>query len=292
MCSRSDCCGLSRAVAAHPESGFTLIELLVGMVLLIILLAVAMIPILDGFSGAAKNQSSAMSEQAVRDAVDSIRNDVAAASAPDRDPRKVREIWQLHKAMVSTAPVISADPADGGAILNVYDVLVATPTDLQFQADVLKGAANAGAECVRYTTSASGADPFWIRRRVYADALPAASLPNVTCTGAVAKDDYVIERSKFIAGRTPTQVFSYDLLCSSDPVSGCGGASSEPASCSTWSSGAAAVTGVRRNWIVSVNVNIGATTQRQDAVSERSDSTNMSVRSRETSEYRRALGCG
>lgn len=257
--------------------GFTLVELIVGILLLAIALTFIARPILDGLGGSSHADSAAVVEGEISNTAAKLRRDLAAAGAPDRNPNDVRTVEQLHSdLMAAPGTVTSDDPARAGARIDVYDVLAATPTKLQFRADVDPAV---GSECVTYDVS-TGAT-LEITRTVTA---------GTTCGGAVLSKDDLVPRQPRVAGVTPAGTFAYDLICSRSARDGCGGSISRD--CQPAATPSTSVAGVMRNAIVSVTLSASAVERRGNSYSASSEDVSAPLRSRESSFYRRALGCG
>lgn len=251
----------TRTHHARPSAGFTLIELVVVMVILAIVMAFVGRALLDGFTGATKTQTEAITSQATAEAIDTIRADVQAALSSDRDRTKIRDDFKFESALKGE-PVTSDDPADGGRTLEIQDITKASPTLLAFQIEV--NAENPGSECVQYELM--GGSTFSLKR-VQSESRGCGEGQKRT----------VLKPMRAIDGRTFDKVFTYNLLSDA---------------CTLEAEPRETVGGAELNRIVSVNVLLGAAATRGRSVSTDGRQTVISVRSRETLEYRRALGCG
>lgn len=238
-----------------------------GFVLLAIILAFASRPLIDGISGSNTIQSRTDAAGKASDAVNIISADVEMAFAPDRDRRRIRDIEKLRRALVESGFVaVSDDPADNGRNLDVRDITVAAPNSLSFRADVYAADQNAPVECVSYEAEPAASAQYKLERVVYAD---------TSCSGSVLSRTTLLEYTPRIESRVPEEVFAYDVLAPD---------------CTTQSR--STVSGMDLNRIVAVRVNVAAVSRRRESISVSSKSVSITPTSRDTIDYRRALGCG
>lgn len=255
------------------DAGFTMIEVIVVFLLLAVVLGFAFRPLLQGLSGADSTQAQALASQRATEALELVRADVQSAFAPDRDARHIRDVEKLRRALTDrTFVTYSDDFSYGTRRLDVRDIVRATPTELHVRSDVLAADRNAPVECVRWQVPPASSSTWWVRRTVYANE---RSATGTACSGGTITNDLELPSAPRIAGRTPTAAFAYELL--------------QP-NCSTVRR--ATVTGLDLNRIVAVHVTFVASGARRKAFALDTASTVVIPTARETTEYRRALGCG
>lgn len=260
------------------QAGFTLIELIVVIILLGMAMALVMRPLLDAFQASSTGQSESSVQHQAKQAMDTIWDDMVRVMAPDRDPSNIRDVVLLHRGVLGNT-IYSQDPRDGGAPLDIRDITVATATRLSVRGDFTQ---DPGYECVVYDAPAASSARFWITRTIW----------TTSGCGGTSRASYLVRPGPRIAGRTPATPFRYQLICSRDPQDGCGASSNAPAGdpCRPWTRTSAS--GAERNWITAVGVSFGAVESRGGGMAETAVTSWVTIRSRETSLYRRALGCG
>ncbi|MCW2962345.1 MAG: hypothetical protein JWM90_2732 [Thermoleophilia bacterium] len=260
-----------RAPISRQEQGFTLIELIVAMVLLAIALGMVSVFVLQSISGGTGARSGAASDAAIAAATVALEDDVAAAVTEDRRSNKLRDRVEFAQAVRSNGVARSNNPSDAGRVLDIDDILVATPSELQLRADV---DAAAGVECV--TWRASTTNGYRVERLV--------SGAGGCGTGSLSRRTHVSAPAG-VTGLTATP-FSYQLLCHRSSCPGSLAPASAP--CRPWTSTNAA--GGQRRWVVGVSARFVNVTS-DKAVAKASGSASIAVRSRDTESYRKALGC-
>jgi hypothetical protein len=247
-----------------------MIELIVAMVLLAIVIALVGDSFLRAVSGAEFASSGAASDAAIARAVGKFQDDLAVTETADRTARLVREQASLDAALRQGVAAPSDDPTINRAV-DLEDVLQATPTLVQLQADVDR--ARAGAECVTWRATTSG-DRYEVTRTVQGQGCAGASETEVVFKGAAQASGAV------------TQPFSYRLMCNR---SVCGAASQAPSSspCATWVQ--TTVNGAQRRWITAVQAQFVANTGRSGTNGK--SGVSMNIRSRHDHMWKTALGC-
>jgi len=256
-----------------PERALTLVELVVALVLLAIVVGFAGAPLINGLRGSDDVQSRTQASQRASDATEHVRNDLAAALAPDRDARHVRGVEKLTRALLEPGyRTLSDDPSYGARQLDVRDVVRATPTELHFRADVLAADRNAPVECVRWRAAAPTSPQYWLERTVYGNERLATG---TSCAGTALVTDMELPPTDRVAGRAPAATFSYEVLGSNCTVTL-----------------ASTVSGSDLNRIVAVRVDLVGVGSRRASVAVDNATSVAVLTSRESTTYRRALGCG
>ncbi|MCW2959618.1 MAG: hypothetical protein JWM25_1246 [Thermoleophilia bacterium] len=252
------------------ERAFTIIEVLVAMVLLGVVLAFVGRPMLDGISGANKATATATATRLVDDATDRFRTDTMAALTPDRGQTHIRDASKLARALTDPAFVARSDDPMTPRVLQPADVYEASQTRLTFRADLVADdiPGGSGTECVTWDSSGAPAGRFRLTRVVRAG--------TACSSGAVLESEVLINDVQRVPGVTYDRLFSYGVL---GAAPGCR------------VSIAPAATGIQMNRVVSIGMSLSALVVRGTAVSEASTRDFISIRSRDNSSYRRALGC-
>jgi type II secretory pathway pseudopilin PulG len=251
-----------------------MIEVIVVMILLVIVLALAGRPIIDGIRGVDSVQSRASANAAASDAMERIRTDLELARAPDRDTRHVRDVEKLRRALTEAGFVTrSDDPTEGARTLDVRDIVRATADEVHVRADVLASDRNRPTECIALVASSAASAEYSLVRTVYADERAAAGLG--ACGGAIVETATLLGPSPRVPDRTPDTTFAYQVL---------------QADCTTRR--VASAVGSDLNRILAIDVSVIGTSTRRSGVGATNSSTVIVPTSRDTVEYRRALGCG
>ncbi len=149
--------------SGKQHDGLTMTELLVGMVLLVMVLAIAGRALMGMFDSAGRSNLSSGLRSQRRAAIEQFRSDVAKAVAPGRTGRVIlSEEALLRMLRDGSVSERAYDPDTGNPLPgtpDVDDISLATLNDLIFKADVAEGwsvpAPQAGApdiaeECVGY----------------------------------------------------------------------------------------------------------------------------------------------
>lgn len=262
----------ARAVPSNArpsERAFTLIELLIVCILSTIVVAAIVSGVIAGLKGSNDAEVSRKALSQFDQARELLEKDLRAARAPGRDYDLITNRQDLRDE-VQTGD--SALPAG----LDIEDVKVAEPGRLVFVADVLhtNPAATPQPECVTWRLS-SNATSWWLERSV--------APYTASCTGP-PDGSYVIKPQSITAGTpAPTSVFTYVRTCD---AGSCGGT----ATCSG-SPPVGTVTGVSRNWITEVRLDLSAILSRGDQGAQGRFETSVAVRNRTSDDYMYALGC-
>lgn len=253
----------------HGEHGFTVLELVIAMVLLAVVLGLASAAFMGGLGGSASTGLSERATTQFRQMTSMLEQDTRAARAPGRDVDVLRD-RDAFAAQIRTGR--STLPRS----LDVMDVRVATPTQLQLIGDVISIPGNAtwgGAECVTWqlVTGASWS----VRRTVSPD--------EAGCSAAGALTSTWIQSTQVATGAVPTRLFSYVLGCDAAACAGGGGCQgSRPVG---------SATGVARGWVTQVRIDLDALVKSGKATAREQLTTDVTLRNRMSDDYQYALGC-
>ncbi|MCW2955555.1 MAG: hypothetical protein JWO69_424 [Thermoleophilia bacterium] len=260
---------ISRRVREH---GFTLIEVIIALVLFGVVLAFISRPFMDGVSGANKGTATAVAERVVGEATDRFRTDVQAALAPDRDQQHIRDASKLQRALTDGSFIATSDdPAALGMRLDVADIVDASPTRLVLRADVVNDEISPGSECVTWEASLNTSPRFSLQRTVRGGTSAAAC-----SAGPIRSQEWLVRDVPRAAGVTYDNLFRYGVL---QPAPGCR-VVVQPAA-----------PAMQRHRVVAIDMRLSAIIVRGGAASEASDRDLVAIRSHDSADYRRALGC-
>ncbi len=247
-----------------------MIELVVAMVLLGLALALVVVVVMQAIGASSGARSGGISDSSIARAAARLSDDVVLASTADRRDNLLRDPADLAAALQDNEAAYSSDPSSPSQLLDIEDVVVATPKTLQIRADVDQAD---GVECV--TWRASDASGYELRRLVGA-----------TCgTGSIA-DDVMLRSSNPAAANIDTAPFRYRLLCHR---TACAGSQAPPSSpCRPWI--VDSVPTHQRRWVIGVIATLGTMTEERSVTSAHAN-VKAPIRSRDTETYRRGLGC-
>ena len=255
------------------ERAFTLIELIVGMVLSLIVLGILFSVVLDSFQGADRSSARRKAQQSATKAADLLTADLRAAAANQRDPRFYGSPDSLRHL------ILQEDDGDG---MSVHDIVVATDSQLRFYSDV--DSDTRGPECVTWEV-VGGA----LQRSVHA--LDGTRYGGCGA-GALAltriSETRVIPAPSSDAAVTPAPPFAYRMLRVQDP------SNPDPGTCQTVESGAGGIgpnQRLARDQVIAVHLDIQAFVTRRGTSGDQRQRTTVSIPSRQSVEYRYALGC-
>lgn len=282
------CHGAVRAVCGKGQAGFTLIELMVSLVILAIVIAGLARPLLGAFSTASQARSSQGAQANVLRTSDQMQGDLLATRSPDRNTSKQRGVDSLKRGLLidPQGRAVSDDPSDMGRMFDIYDVLAATPTMLRLVVE--EDDTHVGSECAQWdvaNTAATGRVS--VRRRFFWTR---------NCTGAARTDTMLVPDQAFVPsflGETRAAVppvLSYQLVCSPTAAFCNGRYGSAGPGCQGWS--ATSAPGVARNLIVGVTIDLRSVEQQAGEAAGARAKSEITLPSRESTDYRRALGCG
>ncbi|MBC7645091.1 MAG: prepilin-type N-terminal cleavage/methylation domain-containing protein, partial [Thermoleophilia bacterium] len=289
----NSCCDESRRPGGGTrrlhdgQQGFTLIELMVALIILAIVVAALSKPLLGAFSTASHARSSEGAQAAVLRSADLLQADVLAARSPDRNTSRQRGVDSLSQALLRDArgSAVSDDPSDLGRSFDVFDILVASRTQLRMVVEA--DGRNAGAECVQWDAEDTARTrQVYLRRVLYS---------NRNCGGRVLASDTLIPRQPWVPtniGETSASVppvFTYHLLCNPDAAH-CGGRfGSSAGGCRGWNSTNVVDSGL--NAIVSLSFDMRSVEMHSGAPASSRSINQITFPAREATDYRRSLGC-
>lgn len=256
----------------RSERGFTLVELIVAMVLLSIALSIVAAVVVQAIQGSGGARAGALSDAAIASAAAALADDVARATTPDRRDNLLRDPADLAAALRRNEVAYSSNPADSGRVLDIDDVLLASPTELRVRSDV---DATAGVECVTWRATVAGA--FELRRMV--DTAGA-------CGQGRLSSRVMLRSTRPAAANVDTSPFRYRLVCNRRSCPGSGASAAAP--CRPWAS--ENVAAANRRWVVGVDAVLGTVTEGRSVASGHG-SVRIAIRSRDTAAYRQGLGC-
>lgn len=254
--------------SSSGESGFTLIELVVGMVLSLIVLGMLFAAVLDLFGSSERTGQRAKAQKAAVKASDTLTNDLRAARAPDRTPRKFGSPDNLRRYIQQQT---------AGTGMDLHDIVEADSMWLRFYADV--DADYPGSECVTWMMDAVDRS---IDRHVAR--LPCGTRANSPSTGAEISATEVIPPTakNAAAAAKPGAPFRYRVLVPTATRYVCTTVSLPQS---------ATLNGLRRDQVVAVDLDLRSFVSRAGARGDQRLVTSVSVASRQALEYRYALGC-
>jgi prepilin-type N-terminal cleavage/methylation domain-containing protein len=271
---RSDVLTARACPRAKGHAGFTLIELVVAMVLLSLVVAMVGTVIIKALSGSSTSRAGALSDAAVARTVEALQNDIARAVTQHRDEGRLRDPMEFANAVRSNQPAHSSNPADNNLLLDIDEVVLATPTELRLRANV---ANSAGYECVTWSATTT-AGTFRLIRRV-------ASATSMCGTAGLGEKTF-LSAPAGLKG-VVTSPFSFEMLCNRTL---CAGSEASPAQpCRPWQRTTAVPAGQRR-WVVAINARFRAGSA-EGGGSAADGTVSTAIRSRDTEQYRTALGC-
>lgn len=257
--------------ARTHEAAFTLIEVVIAAVLLAIVLAVGTVGIVNSIGGGSHAVAGSSVDAAMARAGVMFQDDVQRAVTADRRDNLLRDPAELQRALQRNAPAYSSDPSDP-RLLDIDDVVTATPTRMQLRADVH---ANPGVECVTWqATEPRGTNQLRVTRSV-----------GPSCARFDALGSQVMFASQIdsndVVNRRP---FSYRLMCHRTQ---CIGAPSG-VSCRAWMDANPAARQLR--WILGAEAAFTSISTDRSATNGNA-TVRGSIRSRESDTYHRGLGC-
>lgn len=256
----------------HRERGWTLIELIVGMIIMIIVFGMVARGVMDAFSGASGSRAGSVSDAAISRASEAFKDDVARAETDDRAAGRDRNQVELEYAVRNGTVLQSSDPSKLGPA-DIDEVVEATRNRLTVKADVR--ADRTGAECVTWAMQPSPDNK----------KLQFVRTVQAPCGGAVLETRTMLSAPMNQQGIEPNP-FSYDLQCDR---SSCPGAPSG-SRCVPWT--VTSVTGTReRRWIVTIRARLVAGATEGKSAGQSRSSVLAAIRSRDTTQYKDALGC-
>jgi hypothetical protein len=259
------------------EDGFTLVELLVYCILLLVVLGLIGGGIMLAANGFGRSVSGDRSSRQFDGTLDRFERDVANAQSYHRARSLVRDSVDLRRALVDGAQIAAPNHFTAAAVLDVHDVKVASANELVVVSQV--DGATTTPECVRWTI-AGGAGNWRLDRAV------APSGEDGSCGGYGAAEQMANGNGDGAEEAAAMPSFAYRLVCNGCPGAGvaeAGGA------CGSWS--ASSVPANQLGWIVAAELDVAATAGANQRITRARGAGLVSIRSRETANYRAALGC-
>lgn len=260
-------------VSSRPthEYGFTMIEMIIAMVLLSIAMGLVGSALVNALSGSSVSTSGAIADSEIAKVTARFQDDLAVAETDDRAANLVREQLVLDNALRNDADASSDDPNSSNTNVDLEDIVVATPTMVQFKAEVVR--ATPGAECVTWEAKTAGSAYMIVR-----------TVGNAGCAGGTAE---VVAKGRSDSSGIVLEPFSYDLRCHRTLCVG-SGATSASTPCAAWN--ATSVTG-RRDLRRIVAIRAKFTTNQGKNATDGHSGALMNIRSRQTHQWTTALGC-
>lgn len=257
------------------ERGFTLIELLVAMVLMAVVLGIVGTALVSSISGSGSASAGALSDAAITRTVDRMADDIASAETADRAAGLVRDQDGLNAALRQGTDLVSSDPGLAvQRVVDLEDVVEATPTRFRVKADVVGGAAD-GIECVTWEAITTGT-AYEVVRTVQR-----------ACGGAQIDRRVMLRANAAAAGVNPSP-FSYRLMCHQTTCVGSSAVAAAP--CRPWlGTTVSSSRDLRR--IVGISATFTTNQNSGRSVAEGRGVVSMTIRSRDTGAWRTGLGC-
>ncbi len=262
---------------SEAESGFTLIELLVAMVLTMIVLAMIVGVLIDLFGSSERSAARSKAQRSSVAAGELLLADLRAMRAPNREPRWTGSADNLRNLLLRGVPT---DPPG----LRIHDLVVADPSRIRFYAELFQSAGNTTPECVTWQVTPTGALHRTVQR--------------TTCTGSAIQQTEVMPAPPTgltAAGAIPTP-FRYRLLVQPDPQ----GANIDPDACTTQVLGSASTAALpgagatdvlRRDQVMGIDMDLRSFVSTKVGRGDQELVTAASIVSRQSQEYRFAIGC-
>lgn len=261
------------------QHGFTLVELVVAMVLGMLVLALIVGVVIDLFGSSERSAARSKAQRSSVAAAELLLSDLRAARAPHREPKFTGSSDNLRNLLLR-----GATPAPSSLL--VHDLVDARSNTLRFYAELIQSPTNTTAECVSWEVVTSGA----LRRTVRP--------MSATCTtGAVLQQSEVMPAPRTVGTTTAGAIpkpFSYRLLVQPAPLA----AAPNPDLCTTprvTDATAAALPGatnaLRRDQVMGVELDLRSFITTKVGRGDQELITSASIVSRQSQEYRYAIGC-
>lgn len=246
------------------------------MILLSIAFGMVGTMIVNAISSSGAGSSNVASAAAISRTLQAFESDLGNAIAPGRLETKIRDLDELKGVVQDHDPARSSDPLDAGSAVEFDDVLKADRHELQLRVDTDR---QAGVECVAWTIGLVDGRQT-VERTVYRAG---------GCGGAAIDTDTLVKLPKAVGGaESPAGFFRYQYGCNR---SECPGSAPAGADCRPYTAPANGVPNDRRRWVVAVELHLEAMAQQGTSASQHKTAATASIRSRNTAEYRSALGC-
>lgn len=262
---------LTTTRSLHRDDGFTMIEMVVGMVLAGITLVLVVGVVMGAFDAGERSGVRTKAQRAAVLASEQLNADLRAMRAPQRDAYYTGSPDRLRAILLG-----GSNPG----VLQVHDLLEATPTRVRFFAEIVNQPPPNTVECVTWEVTPSGA----LHRTVRAYS------PSCAGTGAALQQREVMPAAPtsgtVVAAAKAPDPFRYTLLQQPQPNA----ASPNPAACTTPTL-ATLPTVLGRDQVTSISMDLRAFVVRAGSHGDQQLRTTASIASRQNIEYRYALGC-
>jgi prepilin-type N-terminal cleavage/methylation domain-containing protein len=265
-------------MAESREHGFTLIELVVGLVLATIVMALLVGAIIDMFGSSERSAMDNKAQRAAALAADTLTSDLRAMRAPEREPRFTGSPDSLRTML------LDGDNPNG---YEIHDLLVASPTQVMFYAELINTAGNTTVECV--TWFVRPADQALIREVRAWSANCGGVTPTRGGGGAVLQQQEIMpapERDRASAAAKVPEPFRYRLQQVADP------ADPDPTTCTTPAPTAGPLaSALRRDQVTNVLMDLRSFVAGRVASGDQQLQSSATITARQSMEYRYAIGC-
>lgn len=263
---------------ASREQAFTLIELVVGLVLATIVMALLVGVIIDMFGASERSAMDNKAQRAAALAADTLTSDLRAMRAPEREPRFTGSPDSLRSM------ILDADNPNG---YEIHDLLLASPTQVMFYAELINTGGNSTVECVTWFVRPT--DQALIREVRAWSRNCAGVAPTRGGGGAVLQQQEIMpapERARASAAAKVPQPFRYRLMVVRNP------ANPDPSTCVT----PAPMTGplaspLQRDQVTNVLLDLRSFVAGRVASGDQQLQSSATITSRQSMEYRYGIGC-
>lgn len=253
--------------ARGPEAGFTLVELVVGMVLGAIVLALIVGVVIDMLGASERAGTESKAQKAAVAAAEMLTSDLRAMRAPQREPIFTGSADNLRNLIL-----LDQNPMG----LQVHDLTFAGPTRVTFFAEVVN--ASPSTECVTWEVIADGA----LQRSVrpYAPDCGNGAVPPLQQSQVMPPP----ERARASAAVTIPTPFRYRSMVQPTPATPDPDACTTPVRSSTASE-------IQRDQVVGIDMDLRIFVAGRVSRGDQELITSASIPSRQSQEYRFAIGC-
>lgn len=273
------CGGAAMRVSARTsgEDGFTLIELVVAMVLAGLVMALLVGAIIDMFGSSERSAMDNKAQRAASLAADTLTSDLRAMRAPQREPRFTGSPDSLRSML------LDGDNPNG---YEIHDLLIASPTQVMFYAELINTPGNTTAECV--TWFVRPADLALIREVHAGTRNCAGATPTRGGGGAVLQQQEIMpapERARASAAAKVPQPFRYRMQRVANP------ADPDPSTCTTPAPTPGPLGTLQRDQVTNVLMDLRSFVAGRVASGDQQLQSSATVTARQSMEYRYAIGC-
>lgn len=248
------------------ECAFTMVEVLVGLLLSTLVIVLLIGALIDMFSSSDRSAARSKAQRSAVSAGELLMNDLRAMRAPQREPLFTGSADNLRNLILF---------GQNQSNLLVHDLLVATPTRVTFYAETVNAAADA--ECITWQVMADGS----MRRTVRAHTAGCAS------AGAVLQQSEVmpgLDGSRTTAALDIPEPFSYRTLEQRDPLD------PDPDRCDARTR-TSLTSDLQRDQALGIDMDLRSFVVSRSTRGDQELLTTASIASRQSQEYRFAIGC-